>query len=199
MVAAGGSRSRPPSLEVALKPRKRRWVPSVSEELHTSAAGGDVSERPHALFLMGLPGAGKTTVKRRRLHRGDLDIEPDRFKRRHPRYSHEMSEETDDEVHRWSVRRAVDAFEDAIASRRQRNLVFDSSGSNARWLARRIVAARHAGYRTELLWVDVPLEVALLRNRDRDQWCPEKIIFDKAQVLPKSFEELRREVDSSER
>lgn len=151
---------------------------------------------------MGLPGAGKTTVKRRRMHRGDADIEPDRFKHQHPRFSQDMGEETDEEVHRWSVRRAADAFEGALADSRKPNLVFDSSGSNARWLGRRIAAARDAGYTTELLWVDVPVEIALLRNRDRattGQWCPEHVIMDKAKVMEASFEELRQEADSVER
>lgn len=154
---------------------------------------------------MGLPGAGKTTVKRDWLRPSDLDIEPDRFKSRHPFYSDRMGEETDEEVHRWSVRRAVEAFDDAVNHPRKPDVVFDSSGSNASWLRRRIEAARDAGYRTELLWVDVPVEIALLRNRDRacrrdnGQWCPEKVILDKAQVLEKSFEELRHEVDSAER
>lgn len=153
---------------------------------------------------MGLPGAGKSTVKRRRLHRGDVDIEPDRFKPRHPRFKRNMGEETDEEVHRWSVRRAADAFDDALASSRKPNLVFDSSGSNAKWLGQRIEDARKAGYETELLWVDVPLEIALLRNRDRatvhgGRWCPEEIILEKAKVMADSFEELRKEVDSAER
>jgi len=130
-----------------------------------------------------------------------LDIEPDSFKRRHPRFSDRMGDETDDEVHRWSVRRSVDAFEEALMSRRRPNLVYDSSGSNARWLRRRIQSARDAGYTTELLWVDVPVAIALFRNRQRAsrQWCPEKVIMDKSEVIPVSFEELRREVDSSER
>lgn len=160
---------------------------------------------PRALFLMGLPGAGKSTVKKRRMHRGDVDIEPDAFKCRHRRFSLDMDEETDDEVHRWSVRRAADTFEDALVSDEKPNLIFDSSGSNARWLLRRIDSARSAGYRTELLWVDVPLEIALLRNRDRAyeskgaRWCPESVIVQKDKVLVNSFEELRKEVDSAER
>lgn len=150
--------------------------------------------------MMGLPGAGKTTIKRQRRRDETLDIEPDRFKCKHPRYSEHMSEETDDEVHRWSVRRSVDAFEEAVRWRRRADVVFDSSGSNARWLKRRIVTARDAGYTTELLWVDVPLEIALLRNRNRGfrQWCPEKVIMDKAAVMPISFTELKKEVDSAE-
>jgi len=188
------------SAEVVRHSRKRRME---SDEDETPAgSGGGGTRRPNALFLMGLPGAGKTTVKRRRLHSGDLDIEPDRFKKRHPRYSENMGEETDDEVHRWSVRRSVDAFEQAVHSSRKPNIVYDSSGSNARWMEGRIATARRAGYTTELLWVDVPVEVALLRNRDRarhGQWCPEKIIQQKASVLSASFDRLRKEVDSTER
>lgn len=152
---------------------------------------------------MGLPGAGKSTVKQERMHREDLDIEADRWKTRHPKWSREMSEETDEEVHRWSVRRAADAFEDALTSPDKPNFVFDSSGSNASWLGKKIVAARDAGYITELLWVDVPVEVALFRNRDRaargQRWVPEKVIMDKAAVMPQSFEALRRLADSTER
>jgi len=182
-----------------LRGRKRR-----RDELDNASEPRQRGGKPaHALFLMGLPGAGKTTVKKRRLHRGEVDIEPDAFKCRHPRYSHDMGEETDDEVHRWSVWRASERFEDVLASQRKPNLVFDSSGSNARWLGRKIATARRAGYTTELLWVDVPVEVALLRNRDRaargSRWCPERVIMDKAKLLPDSFEELRKEVDSAER
>jgi len=158
------------------------------------------------LFLMGLPGAGKTTVKRQRLFADDVDIEPDSIKRRHHRFSEDMGEETDEEVHRWSVRRAVDEFEDAVRSRRRQNIVFDSSGSNASWLRHRIDLARRKGYVTELLWVDVPVEISLLRNRNRGfqhnrcgQFCPEKIILSKADVLERSFEELSRVVDVAER
>ncbi|CAE8742553.1 unnamed protein product [Polarella glacialis] len=131
-----------------------------------------------------------------------VDVEPDQLKRYHPQFSSDMDEDTDIEVHRWSVRRAVDAFEDALMSLRRCNVAFDSCGSNSQWLARRLESARAAGYRTELLWVDVPIEVALLRNRDRGthgRWCPESVIMDKAKVMRHSFEELRHTVDFVER
>eukprot|EP00929_Paragymnodinium_shiwhaense_P020898 TRINITY_DN13783_c0_g1_i1.p1 TRINITY_DN13783_c0_g1~~TRINITY_DN13783_c0_g1_i1.p1 ORF type:complete len:564 (+),score=84.40 TRINITY_DN13783_c0_g1_i1:179-1870(+) len=164
--------------------------------------------RPRCLLLMGLPGAGKTTVKRklRRLRdRRDVeDIEPDSIKRRHPRYSEDMDDRTDEEVHRWSVRRAVDAFDNAVSSRQRPFVVFDSSGSNVEWMRHRVDYARQNGYRVELLWVDVPMEIALLRNRDRAartgrEMVPDKVIMDKAKVLSESFEKLRREVDFAER
>lgn len=137
------------------------------------------------------------------MHREAIDIEPDRYKHSHPRFSDCMGDETDEEVHRWSVRYAVDAFHDAVEVPRQsQDVVFDSSGSNARWLRKRIEAAKSAGFSTELLWVDVPVEIALLRNRDRavyGRWCPEKVILDKEKVLRESYEELRELVDSAER
>lgn len=157
---------------------------------------------------MGLPGAGKTTVKRRlrRLRgRRDLeDIEPDKFKTRHPRYSEDMGDQTDDEVHRWSVRRSVDAFEDAVSSRQRPFVVLDSSGSNVEWMRHRIDFARHRGYRTELLWVDVPLDIAMMRNRDRAaqtgrEMVPDEVIMKKAKVIGDSFERLRKDVDTAER
>lgn len=141
-------------------------------------------------------------MKRRRLPRGTLDIEPDRYKSHHPRFSDHMGDETDEEVHRWSVRYAVDQFDNAVADPRPKDLVFDSSGSNARWLKHRINDARKSGFSTELLWVDVPVEIALLRNRNRavnGRWCPEKVILEKAKVLQDSFEELRNFVDSAAR
>eukprot|EP00434_Breviolum_minutum_P013931 symbB.v1.2.012288.t2/scaffold847.1/size158198/3 len=161
---------------------------------------------PRVLFLMGLPGAGKSTVKRQRLRPDDWDIEPDKIKRKHHCYCEDMGEETDEEVHRWSVRRSVDEFEDAVRSNIRPNVVFDSSGSNAQWLRHRIDLAKRKGYVTELLWVDVPVEIAMLRNRNRGfqhdrrgQFCPEKIILDKAKVLESSFQELSKCVDVAER
>jgi len=154
---------------------------------------------------MGLPGAGKTSVKRDRLRKEDVDIEPDRFKRRHPRYSEDMGDYTDDEVHRWSVRRSVDAFEETVNSQDRPDIVLDSSGSNPHWMRRRLEVARQGGYTLELLWVDVPVEIALLRNRDRAArrgertMVPDKIIIEKSRVMQGSFEELRQEVDSAER
>eukprot|EP00928_Gymnodinium_smaydae_P057767 TRINITY_DN40990_c0_g1_i1.p1 TRINITY_DN40990_c0_g1~~TRINITY_DN40990_c0_g1_i1.p1 ORF type:complete len:498 (+),score=68.13 TRINITY_DN40990_c0_g1_i1:96-1589(+) len=192
------SRDRPAASSPRLEERCRR---GGSADLRS--AGRD--QRPRALFLMGLPGAGKTTVKRRRLRKGDVDIEPDQFKRRHPRYSEDMGDATDDEVHRWSVRRSVDAFEDIVNSPGRPDVVLDSSGSNVQWLRRRLVAAKNNGYRTEILWVDVPLEIALLRNRDRAArrgdrtMVPDKVIMDKVQAVKDSFAELSGEADFAER
>lgn len=185
----------------------RSFGSHYTDQFSPRATEGYCSPRHHksVLFLMGLPGAGKSTVKRRRMRPGDVDIEPDRFKRRHRRYSTDMGEETDDEVHRWSVRHAVGVFEDALSDPRPRDIVFDSSGSNASWMKRRIETAKKAGFVTELLWVDVPQEIAILRNRNRGflngrtgQFCPEQVIIDKAKVLPESFEELRHCVDFAE-
>mmetsp|Transcript_46195 Transcript_46195/g.86184 ORF Transcript_46195/g.86184 Transcript_46195/m.86184 type:complete len:444 (+) Transcript_46195:53-1384(+) len=201
------SRSRTPLPRSSRSSRRRQTCShhdsfrGTPQQAHRRESGRG---QPKALFLMGLPGAGKSTVKRDRMREEFfVNVEPDQLKRFHKDYSSNMSKETDTEVHRWSVRRAVDAFEDALKDPRRRNVLFDSSGSNSLWLARRLETARDAGYQTQLLWVDVPVEIALLRNRDREklcgQWCPENIIMDKAKVMHESFEELRSTVDVAER
>eukprot|EP00746_Dinoflagellata_sp_MGD_P002804 gnl/MRDRNA2_/MRDRNA2_105480_c0_seq1.p1 gnl/MRDRNA2_/MRDRNA2_105480_c0~~gnl/MRDRNA2_/MRDRNA2_105480_c0_seq1.p1 ORF type:complete len:496 (-),score=48.02 gnl/MRDRNA2_/MRDRNA2_105480_c0_seq1:4-1392(-) len=168
---------------------------------------GAWGRRPRALFIIGLPGAGKTSVKQKKLREmpGAVDIEPDMIKKQHRKFRANMSDDTDDEVHRWSTRRSIDVLEDTVESRNRPDLIFDSSGSNSSWLSMRIETAKGQGYRIELLWVDVPVEIAILRNRDRaalsrrGQWCPEHVIQDKAKKMARSFETLRTWADSVER
>lgn len=168
---------------------------------------GAWGRRPRALFIMGLPGAGKTSVKKKKLREmpGAVDIEPDMIKRKHHKYRVQMGDDTDDEVHRWSTRKSIDVLEEVVESRDRPDFVFDSSGSNSSWLSMRIEAAKEQGYRIELLWVDVPVEIAILRNRDRaalsrrGQWCPEHVIQDKAKKMARSFDTLRTWADSAER
>lgn len=201
---------------------RRKSVPraaSCSPKLHEAASretasasrkrclGEDAAprrsgSRPRALFLWGLPSAGKTTAKRRRLRRGELDIAPGRYRRLHRAYSSNMGEDTDDEVQCWSVQRADDEFDQALAvpKAERRDLVFDSGGSNAARLREQISAARRAGYATELLWVDVPVEVSLFRNRNRDVYertCSEKLILERGKQMRRNFEELSSLVDNA--
>jgi len=182
----------------------RRELCALSGDQSSSGAS---EKRPRALFIIGLPGAGKTSVKQRKLREmpDAVDIEPDMIKRSHTKFRNNMGDETDDEVHRWSTRRSIDALEDVVESRKRPDFVFDSSGSNSSWLSMRIEAAKENGYRIELLWVDVPVEIALFRNRDRaalsrrGQWCPEQVILDKAKKMARSFETLRTWADSVQR
>eukprot|EP00913_Durusdinium_trenchii_P025803 g24217.t1 len=99
-----------------------------------------------------------------------VNVEPDQLKRFHRHFSSSMSEDAS-----WLSTHGT----------LRPNVLFDSSGSNSQWLARRLETARHAGYQTELLWVDVPVEIALWRNRNRakskGQWCPECIIMEKSE------------------
>eukprot|EP00913_Durusdinium_trenchii_P006555 g6158.t1 len=162
--------------QVTQRRRRRSRAPARSPlqlRLPETLRSGDDGQL-RVLFLMGLPGAGKSTVKRQRLRPDDLDIEPDQMKR---------------SLKGERRGRSVDAFEDAVR-RRRRSILFDSSGSNASWLQRRIELAQRKGYVTELLWVDVPVEIALYRNRGRGfqnnrrgQFCPEHIILNKAKEL----------------
>jgi len=149
-----------------------------------------------ALFLMGLPAAGKSSVKRRRIRRGEADISLNRLLSRCPH--HLRRESAHDKAQLWCMQRAEEYLEDAVS--RRKSLVFDSCGLEPEWLRRRIGVARCAGYNTELLWIDVPLPIALFRNRERahGHWCPEHVIMDAVKVMPRHFESLQSEVDTAE-
>ncbi len=141
-----------------------------------------------AHFLMGLPGSGKSSVKRSCRFpgeeretpsrgtpsgsgwvRGLHDIDPDQIKKRHPDWRADLPQtdiKLDKTVHKWSVRRAVDEFS-CITRAARRSFVLDSSGSDYEWLISRMRAAERAGYALSLTYVRVPVEVCVLRNRRR--------------------------------
>jgi len=175
-----------------------------------------------AYLIMGLPGCGKSTVKRDRFgdklellgsdfevqcsgKTGDdriLDVDPDRLKPFHSMYSaREMTDREDSAVHSWSVRTTA-RLVDKICQAGTRDFVVDSSGANPRWMLDRILEAR-GKYKVHLIFVDCPLEIALVRNRDRgaacDGWVPEDVVIDKAGKVHATLQKLIGEVDVVER
>jgi len=176
-------------------------------------------EEPLAVFIMGMPGAGKSKIKADRyadveqLDRGNfeeqcntwsrrmIDINPDRIKPYHPAYQRHMGPAQDSAVHSWSVRQAAKLVEQVCKI--GRDFVLDATGANPRWMIDRIQEAR-GKYRVKLIFVDCPLEIALFRNRNRaalDEggWVPEDVLIEKASKVHASFQKLCREVDEAER
>mmetsp|Transcript_72746 Transcript_72746/g.194134 ORF Transcript_72746/g.194134 Transcript_72746/m.194134 type:complete len:415 (+) Transcript_72746:33-1277(+) len=157
------------------------------------------NEQPVALFLMGLPGSGKTTVKRKFMLHQNLKLEsvdPDEIKRRHRDWAPKMRPRVDEKVHRWSVRQCVSDFEDLCRKRVPLNL--DTSGANPEWLEDRMALAEKFGYRLVVLYVDVPLHIAIFRNRQRaadgGNYVPEDVIVSKVRDIPEVFDNLTTRV-----
>jgi predicted kinase len=128
-----------------------------------------------AVFMFGLPGAGKTSLARRRFPNHlilDPDVMPD-----------------------LAVRKAQ-VFREAVAARR-RNLVINSTSdsSNVDHRVWQMAFAREHGYRRVLMYVKVDLETALARNAKRVRRVPETAIREQAVGIASRFERLRGNAD----
>lgn len=167
--------------------------------------------QPLALFTMGLPGSGKTTVARRLF---DLEamvkIDPDAFKESHPDYDPKNPQA----LHAWSNRKAEEQFAKVLyqtihlltTQRRTTtstlglptpaDLFIDGTGTNAEKIVRRIQQAKAAGYRIQILYVQVTLETALERNAARERTVPESVLREKALDMATSFEIARAYADT---
>jgi predicted ABC-type ATPase len=144
-----------------------------------------------AVFMMGPPGAGKSYVKAKLYlkHTGFHDIDSDAMKLTHPEYDPNAPAK----VHEWSLQEQVREFYRVIPTGEP--FVYDGTGSNSRKLVDRIMEAKEAGYRIFLVYVYVPVEVSLFRNRNRGRFVPEDVILDKVKILERSFGIIRTRVD----
>eukprot|EP00466_Bigelowiella_natans_P020628 jgi/Bigna1/139511/aug1.51_g14219 len=141
-----------------------------------------------------------------------VDIDPDRIKKSHREWRIDnglRDRKKDREIHKWSVREAVAEFR-SLTRKRESSLVLDSSGSDSEWLMTRMSRALAKGYQVELIYVRIPVEIAVVRNRQRMEaamttkpippnlhWVPEEIIWRKAAYLDPSFHLAKRYADRS--
>ena len=122
-------------------------------------------------------------------HTGFHDIDSDEMKKRHPDYDPNHPER----VHAWSRQEQKAEFARVIPTGEP--FIYDGTGWNPDPVIKRIKAAREAGYRIFLVYVYVPVEVSLFRNRNRRRFVPEAAIVDKAGLVEQAFGVLRRWVD----
>jgi len=145
-----------------------------------------------ALFTMGLPGAGKSTVASKRYNINELAVvDPDIFKESHPDYD----PKDPGALHEWSSKQAEHYFS-ALLFEGSEDIMVDGTGTNAEKMIRRINQAKAAGYEVELLYVSVPLRVALERNANRERVVPESILREKALDISTAFEIVAPYADS---
>ncbi len=141
-----------------------------------------------AIFTMGLPGAGKSTVCAQK-HPGVVMIDPDGVKERHVDYDPKDPAA----LHAWS--KAITAEMFALALAGTDDFILDGTGTNVEALVANIRKAKVAGFETTLLYVTVSLETALDRNSKRDRIVPEAIVREKAELIHVAMEIAAKEVD----
>jgi predicted ABC-type ATPase len=146
-----------------------------------------------AVFFMGVAGAGKSFVRTKRYmtHFDFKAVDPDDILRRHPDYD-PMNPQV---LHDWSKEVADGEFASIIRSGTGQSVVVDGTGTNPENTERKVEEAQAQGYRTYLVYVWVPLEVSLFRNRSRDRFVPESVVLRQNSVMQQSFGYLRNKVD----
>lgn len=163
-----------------------------------TAAG---SIRYQAVFMMGLPGAGKGHVKARTYlkHQGFVDIDPDDIKKEHPEFDPgAFGSPQQNKIHEWSFSEAASRLQAAM--RAGDPFILDGTGTDPDKLIAKMRTAEAAGYRTFLAYVRVPAEIALFRNRNRGakpggRWVPEKVILGKVGRQDAAFGKARQQAD----
>lgn len=141
-----------------------------------------------AIFTMGLPGAGKSTVCAERFPGVDM-IDPDAVKEGHADYDPKNPAA----LHAWSKAVTAEMFADALAG--SRDFILDGTGTNVEVLVANIRKAKVAGFNTKLVYVAVSLETALKRNAARERTVPEAIVREKAELIHVAMEIAAKEVD----
>ena len=146
---------------------------------------------PLAIFTMGLPGSGKSTVANDRYPIGRMTvIDPDLFKEAHPDYD----PKDPGVLHAWSNDKAEALLAETMAS--GTDMLVDGTGTNSEKMLRRMNDAKSFGYEIELLYVKVPMRVALERNANRERVVPEHIVRSKGRDISTSFEIIAPHADT---
>lgn len=123
------------------------------------------------VLLVGVPGAGKTTLAQRLLDKGYLCLNADAIRKE--LWGDAGDQREPDKVFGLFYER----LEEALAA--EKDIVIDNTNINTKHRGPILQRAIKAGYTDIQLWIlDVPLEVCLSQNRDRERAVPDDIVIN---------------------
>lgn len=139
---------------------------------------------PTAIFTLGLPAAGKSTVISATYAESHVVLDCDSIKESHPAYD----PANPGALHAWSKSVLAERFAEVLAAGVP--FVYDSTGTDTERMSAGMSAARAAGFRVIIEMVTVPLHVSIERNLTRDRRVPLPIIITKAGQVRAAFSTL---------
>mmetsp|Transcript_38151 Transcript_38151/g.123118 ORF Transcript_38151/g.123118 Transcript_38151/m.123118 type:complete len:268 (+) Transcript_38151:43-846(+) len=151
-------------------PWPRRWLYTA---LH-AVARGEVAQPRVAVFMVGLPGAGKSRVIGRRYETFqakrrnsttvlDLDIEIAQHPSFDPADPDRLYLDSSLQAYAWADQRIEARFERALTDVAISRLIVDGTGTNLERQVRRMEQARQAGLFVKALYIRVPCRTAIAR------------------------------------
>ena len=142
-----------------------------------------------AVLTMGLPGAGKSTIRTKMYPEGFVVIDSDEIKKEKSDYDPKRTEI----YHEWSKKMAN--ARKAMAMANDENMILDTTGTNVERMYKEIKELKLNGYTIELMFVQVSLETSLFRNANRERVVPAEVIYEKAATITEAFEIISKVVD----
>ncbi len=146
--------------------------------------------QPTAIFMMGGPASGKSTVRSARYANLEV-IDCDLIKESLPGYDPKNPALVHDASSMEATRRVYAAIGSGLS------FVFDGTGCTAEKYVRFIQAAQSAGFTTEVCWVTCDLATAIERNRNRERTVSEALLREKHAMVSTSFEIVARYADTT--
>ena len=121
------------------------------------------------ILLLGVPGSGKTTLAKKLTEKGFLCLNADSIR----------GELYGDELEQGDPKKVFEIFferlEEALAEKK--DILVDNTNLKQQHRKPIIERAEKAGYKDIQLWLlDVPLELCLARNKNREKAVPEDIV-----------------------
>jgi predicted kinase len=132
-------------------------------------------------LMQGIPGSGKSTVAKALADAtGALIFSTDEFWYMGDPSYYDYDKTRTAEAHNWNQRRAI-----LEMSRNMHNIIIDNTNLTQEAVSPYLMGAYVFGYDTQVIRVDVPLEVAFARNatRPKDRQIPESVIEEMAERM----------------
>lgn len=146
-----------------------------------------------AIFTMGLPASGKSTLIQSLLkddrYKGFTLVSADELRLAHPQYNPLMPHL----IHEECVKSAENMM--YVFSKMGTDLIMDGGGINRSYTKRIINALKEEGYHIAIYFVNTPPQICIKRNEERIsagvRFVPPSEIIDKSYKLNKSVEMLK--------
>lgn len=156
-----------------------------------------------AIFLLGLPGSGKSTfiLEFLKSHPNYQVVSADNIRVNHPNYNPKDPEAIHEECVRLAEMQMYDLTNPSRALG-QVNVIMDGGGINNSYTTRIINVVKSYGYKIKTVFIDTPVDICILRNKERilngERFVPASSIIDKSYRLKASVNKLSSVSDEFE-